>query len=141
VLKYAAFDEGINVTLGLPVIRTSVDHGTALDLAGTGKADRRPACSRRSMRQSTWRAGAARERASGPGYCAQALRPELPGPPGIIRKIVDAIAPRAGDTVVEIGPGWGRLPNRCWNASTTCTWSRSIATSSRACAAAFLPSG
>jgi len=38
VLKYAAFEEGINVTLGLPVIRTSVDHGTALDLAGTGKA-------------------------------------------------------------------------------------------------------
>ena len=38
VLKYAAFDEGINVTLGLPVIRTSVDHGTALDLAGTGSA-------------------------------------------------------------------------------------------------------
>jgi 4-hydroxythreonine-4-phosphate dehydrogenase len=38
VLKFAAFDEGINVTLGLPVIRTSVDHGTALDLAGTGKA-------------------------------------------------------------------------------------------------------
>ncbi|OHC61546.1 MAG: 4-hydroxythreonine-4-phosphate dehydrogenase PdxA [Rhodocyclales bacterium GWA2_65_19] len=38
VLKYAAFDAGINVTLGLPIIRTSVDHGTALDLAGTGKA-------------------------------------------------------------------------------------------------------
>ncbi|TSA00630.1 MAG: 4-hydroxythreonine-4-phosphate dehydrogenase PdxA [Rhodocyclaceae bacterium] len=38
VLKYAAFDQGINVTLGLPIIRTSVDHGTALDLAGTGKA-------------------------------------------------------------------------------------------------------
>jgi 4-hydroxythreonine-4-phosphate dehydrogenase len=38
VLKYAAFDEGINVTLGLPVIRTSVDHGTALDLAGSGRA-------------------------------------------------------------------------------------------------------
>ncbi len=38
VLKYAAFDEGINVTLGLPIIRSSVDHGTALDLAGTGKA-------------------------------------------------------------------------------------------------------
>ncbi len=41
VLKYAAFEEGINVTLGLPIIRTSVDHGTALDLAGTGKADPR----------------------------------------------------------------------------------------------------
>jgi 4-hydroxythreonine-4-phosphate dehydrogenase len=38
VLKFAAFEEGINVTLGLPIIRTSVDHGTAFDLAGTGKA-------------------------------------------------------------------------------------------------------
>ena len=39
VLKYATFGQGINVTLGLPIIRTSVDHGTALDLAGTGRAD------------------------------------------------------------------------------------------------------
>jgi 4-hydroxythreonine-4-phosphate dehydrogenase len=39
VLKYASFGAGINVTLGLPIIRTSVDHGTALDLAGTGKAE------------------------------------------------------------------------------------------------------
>mgnify|MGYP001081261628 FL=1 len=39
VLKYASFGGGINVTLGIPIIRTSVDHGTALDLAGTGKAD------------------------------------------------------------------------------------------------------
>ena len=38
-LKYATFGHGINVTLGLPVIRTSVDHGTALELAGTGAAD------------------------------------------------------------------------------------------------------
>ena len=38
-LKYASFGNGINVTLGLPVIRTSVDHGTALVLAGTGRAD------------------------------------------------------------------------------------------------------
>lgn len=38
VLKYAAFDEGVNITLGLPIIRTSVDHGTALDLAGSGRA-------------------------------------------------------------------------------------------------------
>ncbi|MDT3736737.1 MAG: 4-hydroxythreonine-4-phosphate dehydrogenase PdxA [Denitratisoma sp.] len=41
VLKYAAFEDGINITLGLPIIRTSVDHGTALDLAGTGTADPR----------------------------------------------------------------------------------------------------
>jgi 4-hydroxythreonine-4-phosphate dehydrogenase len=39
VLKFATFGGGINVTLGLPIIRTSVDHGTALDLAGTGRAD------------------------------------------------------------------------------------------------------
>jgi len=38
-LKYATFGHGINVTLGLPVIRTSVDHGTALALAGSGQAD------------------------------------------------------------------------------------------------------
>ena len=38
-LKYASFGNGINVTLGLPLIRTSVDHGTALELAGTGRAD------------------------------------------------------------------------------------------------------
>lgn len=39
VLKYASFGHGINITLGLPIIRTSCDHGTALELAGTGKAD------------------------------------------------------------------------------------------------------
>jgi 4-hydroxythreonine-4-phosphate dehydrogenase len=39
VLKYAGFGHAVNVTLGLPVVRTSVDHGTALDLAGTGRAE------------------------------------------------------------------------------------------------------
>ena len=39
VLKHASFGRGVNVTLGLSIIRTSVDHGTALELAGTGKAD------------------------------------------------------------------------------------------------------
>lgn len=39
VLKYVGFNESVNVTLGLPIIRTSVDHGTALDLAGKGLAD------------------------------------------------------------------------------------------------------
>ncbi len=38
VLKYKGFGNAVNITLGLPIIRTSVDHGTALDLAGTGKA-------------------------------------------------------------------------------------------------------
>ncbi len=39
VLKYASFGAGVNITLGLPIVRTSVDHGTALDLAGTGQAE------------------------------------------------------------------------------------------------------
>jgi 4-hydroxythreonine-4-phosphate dehydrogenase len=39
VLKYAGFGRAVNVTLGLPIIRTSVDHGTAFDIAGQGKAD------------------------------------------------------------------------------------------------------
>jgi 4-hydroxythreonine-4-phosphate dehydrogenase len=39
VLKYASFGGGVNITLGLPLIRTSVDHGTALDLAGTGNIE------------------------------------------------------------------------------------------------------
>ena len=39
VLKHASFGSGVNVTLGLPIIRTSVDHGTAFDLVGSGKAD------------------------------------------------------------------------------------------------------
>jgi 4-hydroxythreonine-4-phosphate dehydrogenase len=39
VLKYAGFGTAVNVTLGLPIIRTSVDHGTALDIAGQGSAD------------------------------------------------------------------------------------------------------
>ncbi len=44
VLKHAGFNEAINTTLGLPIIRTSVDHGTALNLAGTGQADSGSLC-------------------------------------------------------------------------------------------------
>jgi len=39
VLKFAGFGRAVNVTLGLPFVRTSVDHGTALDIAGRGQAD------------------------------------------------------------------------------------------------------
>ncbi|WP_404360041.1 4-hydroxythreonine-4-phosphate dehydrogenase PdxA [Methylotuvimicrobium sp. KM1] len=39
VLKYKGFGNAVNITLGLPIVRTSVDHGTALDLAGTGSID------------------------------------------------------------------------------------------------------
>ena len=44
VLKYAGFGHAVNITLGLPIIRTSVDHGTALDLAGQGQADSSSLC-------------------------------------------------------------------------------------------------
>ncbi len=37
-MKLLAFDSGVNVSIGLPIIRTSVDHGTAFDIAGTGQA-------------------------------------------------------------------------------------------------------
>ncbi len=38
-LKTLHFDEGVNITLGLPIVRTSPDHGTAFDIAGRGKAE------------------------------------------------------------------------------------------------------
>jgi 4-hydroxythreonine-4-phosphate dehydrogenase len=41
VIKHSGFDRAVNVTLGLPILRTSVDHGTALDIAGSGRADHR----------------------------------------------------------------------------------------------------
>ena len=40
-VKVMGVEHGVNVTVGLPVIRTSVDHGTAFDIAGTGRADER----------------------------------------------------------------------------------------------------
>jgi 4-hydroxythreonine-4-phosphate dehydrogenase len=39
IIKYSGFDRAVNITLGLPIIRTSVDHGTALPLAGTGRIE------------------------------------------------------------------------------------------------------
>ena len=52
-IKTLAFDHAVNVTLGLPFVRTSPDHGTAFDIAGTGKADPR-AWSRRCSWQRGW---------------------------------------------------------------------------------------
>jgi 4-hydroxythreonine-4-phosphate dehydrogenase len=48
-LKLLHFDDGVNVTLGLPIIRTSVDHGTAYDLAGSGKANSASLCAALKM--------------------------------------------------------------------------------------------
>jgi 4-hydroxythreonine-4-phosphate dehydrogenase len=59
-LKTLAFDHGVNVTLGLPFVRTSPDHGTAFDIAGTGKA--RPDSFIAALRLAT-ELGSRRERA------------------------------------------------------------------------------
>lgn len=57
VLKHVGFGQAVNITLGLPFVRTSVDHGTALDLAGSGRADAgslyHAACTARSMATQT----------------------------------------------------------------------------------------
>jgi len=50
-IKTLAFDHGVNVTLGLPFVRTSPDHGTAFDIAGSGKADRRVSSQRSGLRR------------------------------------------------------------------------------------------
>ncbi|WP_421621930.1 4-hydroxythreonine-4-phosphate dehydrogenase PdxA [Alkalilimnicola ehrlichii] len=58
VLKHAGFGRAVNITLGLPIIRTSVDHGTALDLAGTGRAE--PGSLLEALEQARRMAGASR---------------------------------------------------------------------------------
>ncbi|GAC1628237.1 MAG: 4-hydroxythreonine-4-phosphate dehydrogenase PdxA [Nevskia sp.] len=52
VLKHAGFGEAVNVTLGLPILRTSVDHGTALELAGSGRAE--PGSLEAALRLALW---------------------------------------------------------------------------------------
>jgi 4-hydroxythreonine-4-phosphate dehydrogenase len=69
VLKYAGFGEAVNVTLGLPIVRTSVDHGTALDLAGSGDAE--PTSLYRAIELACELAG----RGEPPGEAAPARRP------------------------------------------------------------------
>eukprot|EP01036_Dinobryon_divergens_P061261 gene61261-81664_t len=83
VLKYASFGHGVNITLGLPLIRTSVDHGTALDLAaaGLGQAD----CS--SMR-------------FGQNFLTDQF---------VLQDIIRVIDPQPTDSMVEIGPGEGAM--------------------------------
>ena len=107
-LKYATFGHGINVTLGLPIIRTSVDHGTALELAGTGRADPGSLfeavaeAARMAGRQRTATSPAnasARTFSSTPASSPPSSMPSIPG--GMIwwSKSV---------------PAWGPSPSPCW---------------------------
>jgi 4-hydroxythreonine-4-phosphate dehydrogenase len=118
VLKYATFGHGINVTLGLPIIRTSVDHGTALDLAGSGRADR-AACSRRSPKRRAWppKGSADHERPPSPASASARTSWSMAASSAAI---VSAIDPQRGDTVVEIGPGLGAMTEPLLARSITC---------------------
>jgi len=73
VLKFASFGGGINITLGLPIIRTSVDHGTALEIAGSGRAHSGSLCAAVLMA-----AEMAHNRQAHEARSTQALRPALP---------------------------------------------------------------
>ncbi len=104
VLKHAGFGDAVNVTLGLPLIRTSVDHGTALDLAGTGtRRCRQPA--RRALRLA-----AQARRSRGVIRARKRFGQHFLHDP---RRAGDASprpwTPRAGEHIVEIGPGPGAL--------------------------------
>nr|WP_260443859.1 4-hydroxythreonine-4-phosphate dehydrogenase PdxA [Delftia sp. HK171] len=78
-VKYLGVEQGVNITVGLPFVRTSVDHGTAFDIAGSGRADHASlAC---ALRQAAAMVQAGRSGASGQagrsGACGQAQRPDF----------------------------------------------------------------
>ena len=133
-LKTLAFDRGVNVTLGLPFVRTSPDHGTAFALAGTGKA--RPGSFIAAL-QLAAELGRRRAEAAGsphaheprrrgrepPTACRRWARSSAPSGSrarkslgqnfildlNLTRRIARAAGPLAGKTVVEVGPGPGGL--------------------------------
>ena len=132
-IKTIAFEDAVNVTLGLPSIRASPDHGTAFDIAGSGSAnpssliaacgwrphgvgaagmsaDRRPAPLRDVIRQPFLSA-----RRSDRTSCSTSISPP----------IAPAAGPLENTTVVEIGPGPGGLTRalRRWARNTSSRWS------------------
>ena len=107
VLKAASFGGGVNVTLGLPFIRTSVDHGTALDLALD--PERAKTADAGSLVAAVDLAVAARRRrlmraCTVTRHAGDSARTS---PTRYVERIVAAIDPRP-ETIVEIGPGWPR---------------------------------
>ena len=151
VLKHASFGNAVNVTLGLPIIRTSVDHGTALDLAGTGRAD--PGSLLAAIEMAATLAGQSKNRAltsptadcaasrlptshkSDATYSPQTLWPKFLDRPSGVAEIVSAIHPSKDDLLVEIGPGMGALTRPLLQVVVTCTWWKLTGISSTACAA------
>jgi len=125
--KMIAFNEGVNITLGLPFVRTSPDHGTAFDIAYQGKADS-------SSTLAALRLAAA---LCFPAMLTQIellkkynlrirghLGQHLLMDPNIIRKTVDALELQPKDVVFEIGPAWALSRRRSSSAASRCWRSR-----------------
>jgi 16S rRNA (adenine1518-N6/adenine1519-N6)-dimethyltransferase len=125
-IKTLAFDDAVNVTLGLPFIRTSPDHGTAFDIAGTGRANPSSLIAALAARRAASGGGAMaitardmmsaiddlpplREVIRARPVGAQIARPEFPARPQPHRRIARAAGPLEGATVIEVGPGPGGL--------------------------------
>lgn len=97
-IKYLGIDSGVNITVGLPFVRTSVDHGTAFDIAGTGRADHTSLAY--ALRQAVALMGARRRLAD-----AESLVPKVAnGPPNLIFMLTrnDATVPDAQDRLAEV---------------------------------------
>jgi hypothetical protein len=108
-LKYASFGQGINVTLGLPIIRTSVDHGTALELAGSGRGrSRQPVRGHRAGHRDgrAWVAAGGKAERMRPHVARKRFGQHFLVDQQVIADIVDLLAVQRDETVVEIGPGW-----------------------------------
>ena len=103
VLKYAGFGNAVNVTLGLPMIRTSVDHGTAFDIAGTGKADSGSLIAAVELAAAMAASAVTQHRAR------KRFGQHFLSDPAVIGRIVDTVHATADDVVVEIGPGRGAI--------------------------------
>ena len=118
-IKTLAFWDGVNVTLGLPIVRTSPDHGTALDIAGKGKADARSMIAAiqhggddgrcRALLMPTLAAAARGHRGAWPDG-EKIARPELPARSQSHRAASRAPPGRStATTIYEVGPGPGGL--------------------------------
>ena len=97
-LKMIAFDKGVNVTIGLPIIRTSPDHGTAYDIAWSGQAD--PSSMIEALKLALQMKLCMTKKHLGQNFLYDS---------SILKRIIDSAGLSEEDTVVEIGPGPGRL--------------------------------
>ena len=122
VLKHAGFGHAVNVTLGLPIIRTSVDHGTALDLAGTGRADAGSLIAATRLAVSSKFAALRRSGASRFApviFARKRFGQHFLHDRSVLDRIVREIAPKPEQALLEIGPGRGALTERLIGQSRT----------------------